>query len=124
VSNEVPPKEKNVKYPMMPVFDLGIGRELGSLDSRLARVENDIQVLGAKIEKLDDKIDVVEARLSTKIEAGDAKLAEKIEAVNDRVNGCLVAINRLAAGHKFTQATLIGLWVAVIAGIILQLFIK
>lgn len=117
MSSESTTKEKTFEMPMVPFFSLDLAREVGSMDSRLARVENDIQ-------KLDSKIDVV-----------DAKLTAKIEAVDNRVDKCLVAINRMderinAMDARLTgrinslSAMMAGLWVTVIAGIVLQFFFK
>ncbi len=135
MSDEIKSPEKPFEYPMMPVFDMGIGRELGSLDSRLARVEHDIQ-------RLDAKTDIIYGKLDA-----------KIEAVDRRVDKCLLAINRmderiksladahkadfqhLAEAHKAdfqhlsdsiksTRTLTLGILAAVIAGFILQFFFK
>ncbi len=101
MSDEVRAGEKTFEMPMMPVYGIEIGRELGALDSRLTRVENDIQ-----------------------------KLAAKIDVVDGRVDKCLIAINRmyeritaLADGQKSDRTIMFGILVAVLAGLILQ-FLK
>jgi flagellar capping protein FliD len=112
MSAEFAHKENNYEIPMMPVFDMGIGRELGSLDSRLARVETDVQ-------KLDAKIDAVEAKLSAKIDAIDAKFESKTDKM-------AYQLNRLDERTKSMQTQIMviggGTFVAVLAGIVLQLF--
>jgi hypothetical protein len=85
--------------PILPMFGAGIdlGERLGSVDSRLNRVERDIQVLDVKIERLDAKID----------------------AVDGRVDKCLVAINRLDERTKHlstvTWGGIIVLLIAIVA---------
>ncbi|MDR1044890.1 MAG: hypothetical protein LBP33_07205 [Candidatus Adiutrix sp.] len=95
MSDEPRNKDKTFDFPMMPIYGLDLGRELGSLDSRLGRVENDIQKLDAKIDNVDG-----------------------------RVNKCLVAIHRLDERSRNTNFMLGGTLVAVLAGIVLQLFFK
>ncbi len=91
---------------MVPFFGLDLARELGSIDSRLTRVENDI-----------------------------VEVKRDIKAVDERVDKCLVAINRLADAQKAdfrylsdavrsTRTLMAGLWVTVIGGFILQFFFK
>lgn len=90
---------KNTKAPRNPKFnpfwglDLGErwGRELGSIDSRLTRLESDVQ-------KLDLKVDMVDGR----------------------VDKCLVAINHLDERFNSMRSLIIGVGITVIAGIILQ----
>ena len=105
MSDENKTKEKTFEFPMMPIFGLDLGRELGSIDSRLTRVENDVQ-------KLDAKIDIVEARLTA-----------KIEAVDGRVDKCLMAINRLDERTKNLSMATWGGMVVLLIAIIAQKFL-
>ncbi|MDR2945178.1 MAG: hypothetical protein LBV79_00300 [Candidatus Adiutrix sp.] len=102
-----------------PFWGLDLARELGSLDSRLGRVENDIQ-------KMDAKIDVVEYRLTAKIEAVDARVDKCLVAIN-RLDERMVAMekrfdDRLTAISKTTHTFGAAVLAAVLAGIILQYF--
>ncbi len=131
MSDESKPKEKTFEFPMMPIFGVDLGERLGSLDARQKQMGTDLQKMDASldsgIQKLNARID----KLESKIEAVDAKLTAKIEAVDGRVDKCLLAINRLderlislAESRKSDHNLLIGLWVTVIAGFILQFFFK
>ncbi len=100
MSDEV--KDKTFEFPMMPIFGVDLGRELGSLDSRLSRVENDIQKLDAKIDAVDSRVD---------------KCAGVITRMDERVKS-------LGGDIKSIRTMVIGLYGAVAAGVILQIFFK
>ncbi|MDR2947500.1 MAG: hypothetical protein LBV79_12255 [Candidatus Adiutrix sp.] len=122
MSDEIRDKDKNkFEFPMMPIYGVDLGRELGDLAAGQRQ-------LNARMDKLEDKIDAVEARLTAKIDAVDARLTDKIEAVDSRVDKCLVAINRLDERTQSQGRALwgfgIAIFAAVIAGIILQYFDK
>lgn len=107
MSNEIKRSDMpNYEPPPFWTIDLGErwGRELGSIDSRLTRVENDILKLDAKIDKLDAKVDA------------------KIDEVNGRLDKCLIAMNRMDERWASTRAVMFGLFVSVLAGIILLFF--
>lgn len=78
------------EHPFNPFLGLDIGerwgRELGSIDSRLIRIEND----GLK---LDSKVDVVEARLISKIDSVEVRLNDKIDVVEARLNDKIDALD-------------------------------
>ncbi len=102
MSDEIKSKEKSFEFPMMPLFGLDLGRELGALDARLARVENDIVEIKHDIKALDDR------------------LRRDIKLVDDRVDRCLVAINRIDERMKNLMLMGGGVLAAVVAGLALQ----
>jgi outer membrane murein-binding lipoprotein Lpp len=109
-------KEKTFEFPMMPIFGVDLGERLGELSAGQKQLGSDIQRLDARMDRLDARMD---------------KLDAKIDAVDGRVDQCRVAINRmderinsLAEGRKTDHNLLIGLWVTVVAGFILNFFIK
>ncbi len=139
MSDEIKPKDKTFEFPMMPIFGVDLGRELGSIDSRLNRMENDILEVKRDIKavdaKLTAKIDAVEAKLEAKIDAVDAKLTAKIDAVDAKFEAktdkMAYALNRLDERTKNLDSKIslsIGLTgailAAVVAGIFLQYFAK
>lgn len=107
MSDDNKPKEPaRYEIPMMPIYGLDLGRELGSLDSRLARVESDVLEL-----KRDQK--EMEARLT-----GD------IKTVDARVDKCLVAINRLDEHTRNLTTIGGGILIAVLAGLVMPIMAK
>ena len=124
MSDDPKSKEKSYDFPMVPIFGLDLGRDLGSMDSRLTRVENDIQEVKRDIKSLDTKfdakIDALEARLNARFTATD----DRIDVVDKRVDKCLVAINRIGERTRNQTALWAGLFIAVIAGTIVQILLR
>ena len=96
MSDENRPKDpRGYEIPMLPIYGLDLGRELGALDSRLARVEYDI-----------------------------VELKRDLKSVDGRVDKCLVAINRLGERTRSLTAIGGGILIAVIAGLALQVLFR
>ena len=109
---------------MMPIYGLDLGKELGSIDARLAQHDKEFTKIEARLDALDAKfeakIDALDAKFETKINALDTKIG----LVDARVDKCLVAINRLDERTKNLSLTTGGILAAVVAGLVLQFLFR
>jgi chromosome segregation ATPase len=134
MSAELAHKENNYEMPMVPFFSLDMARELGDLaagqrqlESGQARLEVRIDALEAK---MDAKFDTLEAKMDAKFDALEAKMDAKIDAIDAKFEAktdkMAYQLNRLDERTKFMQTQIMviggGTLVAVLAGIVLQLF--
>ena len=127
MSDENKTKEKTFEFPMMPIYGLDLGRELGSIDARLNQLESDNREIKRDIKELDAKfaamVGELDAKLTAMIGDGDARLTDKIEAVDGRVDKCLMAINRLDERTKNLSMATWGGMVVLLIAIIAQKFL-
>ncbi len=99
MSDESKSKEKTFEFPMMPIFGLDLGRELGSIDARLIQLENDNREIKRDIKELDAKTD---------------KMGHALHRLDERTKTMQTQILVIGGGTL----------VAVLAGIVLQFFPK
>ncbi len=114
--------DKPFEFPMMPIFGVDLGERLGSMDARLTRVETDVMEIKRDIKTLDDRVDkclVAVNRMDERLTAVDGRLA----AAERHLSGRLDSVERHLSGRlNSMRAMIIGLYVAVAAGFILQYF--
>jgi hypothetical protein len=120
--------EKNFEVPLVPYFGIDLARELGSMDSRLTRVENDIQKLDAKVDivygKLDAKIDSVDGRVDrclVSINRMDERIISMEKRMDERINSMEKHLGGRLDSHRTLMFSILA---TVIGGFILQFFFK
>jgi hypothetical protein len=100
------PMEKPFEYPMMPIFGLDLGERLGELAAGQRQME-------ARLDRLETKIDAVDA----KFEAKTDKMAYTLHRLDERTKSLE---SKIGLSIGLSGAVL----AAVLAGIILQFFFK
>ena len=120
---------KNIPQNMLVnpfvAMDFGekIGREMGELSQRIAHVED-------RLDKIETKIEILDAKIDAKIGALEAKFEAKIEALDakyeTRTDKLMNIVARLDERSRLVQKQI---WLlggttlaAVLAGLIMQLF--
>ena len=109
--------------PILPMFGAGLdlGERLGSMDTRLGLVETDLKEVKRDVKALDARLDQVETRLD-RLETKVDSIGKAVRTLQDDMSDVKTGLRILREVRRYDRALMVGLWITVAAGIILQFF--